>query len=45
MATASSVQHAGEVPDPEELIARAEAMIPTLKSRARGCVKERDVPP
>ena len=32
------------VPTPEELIARARAMIPVLKSRARKCVAERDVP-
>lgn len=31
-------------PTPEELVARARAMIPTLKSRAARCVAERDVP-
>lgn len=34
----------GAVPSPEELIARARAMIPTLKDRAARCVAERDVP-
>ncbi|MBU6269506.1 MAG: flavin-dependent monooxygenase [Sphingomonadales bacterium] len=32
------------VPTPEALIARARAMIPTLRSRAARCVAERDVP-
>ncbi len=31
-------------PEAQELIERARAMIPTLKSRARACVAERDVP-
>lgn len=33
-----------DVPTPEELVARAKAMIPVLKSRAAKCVAERDVP-
>jgi 3-hydroxy-9,10-secoandrosta-1,3,5(10)-triene-9,17-dione monooxygenase len=32
------------IPAPEELIARARGMIPTLKARARQCVADRDVP-
>lgn len=32
------------VPSPESLIAAAQAMIPTLKSRAHQCVSARDVP-
>lgn len=32
------------IPSPEELVARARAMIPVLKSRAARCVAERDVP-
>ena len=31
-------------PSPQELVERARAMIPTLKSRARQCVAQRDVP-
>lgn len=34
----------GSIPDPETLIARARAMIPVLKSRARQCTQGRDVP-
>ncbi|QNO29480.1 acyl-CoA dehydrogenase family protein [Sphingopyxis sp. OPL5] len=34
----------GAIPDPAELVARARAMIPTLKARARQCVEARDVP-
>jgi len=33
-----------EIPTHEELVARAKAMIPTLKERARKCVEDRDVP-
>ena len=33
-----------ETPTPEELVARARAMIPALKARAARCVAERDVP-
>jgi len=32
------------IPSPEDLIARARAMIPTLKARAAKCVADRDVP-
>ena len=34
---------AGLVPTPQELVDRARAMIPTLKSRARDCVKNFNV--
>lgn len=34
---------AGEIPTAEELVARARAMIPTLKSRARQCTKDYNV--
>ena len=34
---------AGPVPSAEELVDRARAMIPTLKSRARQCVKNFNV--
>lgn len=34
---------AGPVPTPEELVDRARAMIPTLKSRARKCTKDGNV--
>ncbi len=34
---------AGPVPSPQELVDRARAMIPTLKSRARQCVKNFNV--
>jgi 3-hydroxy-9,10-secoandrosta-1,3,5(10)-triene-9,17-dione monooxygenase len=45
MATAALVEAAtAHVPAPEELVARARAMIPVLKSRAARCVAERDVP-
>ena len=45
MATAAQrADSAQEVPTAEELIARARAMIPTLKARAAGCVANRDVP-
>ena len=45
MATVVSMQQQeGEVPTAEELVARARAMIPTLKSRARQCVADRNVP-
>ena len=35
---------AAVIPAPEDLIASARAMIPTLKARARKCVQDRDVP-
>ncbi len=44
MASAASAQSDAAVPSPEELVARARAMVPTLKERARRCVAERDVP-
>ncbi|MFM5950628.1 MAG: acyl-CoA dehydrogenase family protein, partial [Novosphingobium sp.] len=44
MATAAShVEDAHNVPSAEELIARAHAMIPVLKSRAKQCVADRNV--
>ncbi|MFM6950635.1 MAG: acyl-CoA dehydrogenase family protein [Chakrabartia sp.] len=45
MATAAlQTEQANSVPTSDELIARARAMIPTLKARARQCVKDRNVP-
>jgi len=45
MATSASLTaDAGASPTADELVARARAMIPTLKARARRCVAERDVP-
>lgn len=45
MATATAqARGSATVPTGEELIARARAMIPTLKARARDCVKNRNVP-
>ena len=44
MATAAASTAAGTIPDPVELVARAKAMIPTLRERARKCVTDRDVP-
>ncbi|MBK8630995.1 MAG: acyl-CoA dehydrogenase family protein [Sphingomonadales bacterium] len=45
MATVIPITNAtNAMPSPEELIARARAMIPTLKSRAKQCVAQRDVP-
>lgn len=44
MATASQSNTTGTVPTHEELVARARAMVPALKERARQCVAERDVP-
>ena len=44
MASAAiSVSADHQIPTPEELIARAHAMIPVLKSRAKQCVADRDV--
>lgn len=44
MATATRcVEDSRGVPTAEELIARAQAMIPTLKARARDCVRQRNV--
>ena len=34
----------GEIPSAEELVARARAMIPTLRERSKACVSQRDVP-
>lgn len=45
MASAAlSRPEADAIPTPAQLIARAQAMIPTLKERARKCVADRDVP-
>ena len=45
MATVSPIQQqAGEIPTRDELVDRARAMIPTLKSRAKACVANRDAP-
>lgn len=45
MASAAlSRPEAHAIPTPAQLIARAQAMIPTLKERARKCVADRDVP-
>ena len=44
MATASQSNTTGTIPTHEELVARARAMVPVLKERARKCVAERDVP-
>ncbi len=45
MATIAPIQQqAGDIPTRDELVARARAMIPTLKSRAKACIDGRDVP-
>ncbi|MEO9633532.1 MAG: acyl-CoA dehydrogenase family protein [Parasphingorhabdus sp.] len=45
MATVVNMQNqAGEIPTAEELVDRARAMIPALKSRAKQCTAERNVP-
>src|SRR5436190_5412545 len=44
MATAPALDPVQGAPSPPELIARARAMIPTLKQRARSCIANRDVP-
>ena len=38
------IEVAAGIPSAEQLIARAKAMIPALKSRARQCVRDRNVP-
>lgn len=44
MASAAvSISDAQTIPTPEELVARAHAMIPVLKSRAKECIANRDV--
>lgn len=44
MATVVSMKsHLGDAPTPEQLVERARAMIPTLKSRARQCTKDFNV--
>src|SRR4051794_25870780 len=43
MATLAASQ-ASETPSAEELLARARAMIPALKARARQCTADRNVP-
>ena len=45
MATVASMHgQAGDTPTRDELVARARAMIPTLKARAKKCVADRNVP-
>lgn len=45
MATVVAIRdQAGEVPTAAELVARARAMIPTLKARAKACTAARNVP-
>lgn len=44
MATAAVSGLTGGIPTPETLIARARAMIPQLKERAKRCTAERNVP-
>ncbi|MCB2087493.1 MAG: flavin-dependent monooxygenase [Sphingomonadaceae bacterium] len=45
MATVVSMQQqAGEIPTRDELVSRAQAMIPTLKARAKQCTAARNVP-
>ena len=45
MATAAQqADSANSVPSAEELVARARAMIPVLKSRAKQCTRARNVP-
>lgn len=45
MASAAKTNVANEsIPTPEELVARARAMIPALKQRARACTAARNVP-
>ena len=45
MATVVSMQsRLSDIPTPEQLVDRARAMIPTLKSRARQCTKDYNVP-
>ena len=44
MATVVAMQDRSvSIPSAEELVARAKAMIPTLKSRAKQCVAQRNV--
>ena len=45
MATsAAATPVSGEMPSADELVARARAMIPTLRERSKACVSQRDVP-
>lgn len=44
MASAVAISQTDAIPSGEELVARARAMIPTLRERARACVAGRDVP-
>ncbi|MGC1470339.1 MAG: acyl-CoA dehydrogenase family protein, partial [Sphingorhabdus sp.] len=45
MATVVAMQdRSGSIPSAEELVARAKAMIPTLKARAKHCTAQRNVP-
>ena len=45
MATVVAMQgRPGPIPSADELVARAKAMIPTLKSRAKQCTAQRNVP-
>ena len=43
IASAASTAHAAAVPSHAELVARAKAMIPTLRARAKACIAGRDV--
>lgn len=44
MASAVDMTHTDAIPSGDELLARARAMIPTLRERAGACVSRRDVP-
>ncbi|QYU70913.1 hypothetical protein J4558_12715 [Leptolyngbya sp. 15MV] len=44
MAAVLDIKHMVSVPGPDELIARAQAMIPTLKARAGDCTRAGNVP-
>ncbi len=44
MASAAAISLESSIPSGEELVARARAMIPTLRQRAAECVTGRDVP-
>ena len=44
MSTVVELKRKTETPTPEELVQRARAMIPALKSRAQKCIADRNVP-
>ena len=44
MATNAAFETAQSIPTHDELVARARAMVPVLKARAKQCVADRDVP-